>query len=72
MQEVLRALLVFRVQHRQTSNFRIRCEAHRVRFEAEVLQQDRGGEFLLRFCRVAGDMAQYRELCAQLLAEVRV
>lgn len=72
MAEALRALSALRVHHRQVSNFRVRCEAHRLRFEAEVLQQDRGGGFLLRFCRVAGDMAQYRELCAQLLAEVRV
>lgn len=70
MQEVVRALSARRVSHRQVSNFLIRCQNQAVRFEAECLQRDRGGGYMLRFSRVSGDVWLYKDLCSRLMSEM--
>lgn len=70
MQEVVRALGARRISHRQVSNFLLRCQNQAVRFEAECVQSDRGGGYMLRFSRVSGDLQLYKNLCSKLLSEM--
>jgi len=50
----------------------VRCQANGVRFEAEVLQLSRGGGYTLRFSRVSGDIWTYKEVCGQLLSDMKL
>jgi len=72
MQEVLRALAAHHLSHRQVSNFLVRCQNQGVRFEAEVLQMERGGGYMLRFSRASGDIWHFKEICDQLLADLLI
>mmetsp|Transcript_67302 Transcript_67302/g.146680 ORF Transcript_67302/g.146680 Transcript_67302/m.146680 type:complete len:713 (-) Transcript_67302:249-2387(-) len=72
IQEVLRSLSQHRISHRQVSNFLVRCQGQGARFEAEVLQQDRGGGFMLCFSRMSGDVWAYKDICAHVLADMRL
>jgi len=70
IEEFTRALTECRIAFWQTSACMVRCQTDGVQFEAEVVQSSRGGSFALRFSRVAGDLCQYRDICAQLLSEM--
>jgi len=72
IQEVLRALSAQRISSKQVSNFLIRCHTQNVRFEAEVCQMDRGGGYIIRLSRVAGDVWLFKEVCGQLRSELRI
>eukprot|EP00927_Polykrikos_kofoidii_P029189 TRINITY_DN25280_c2_g4_i1.p1 TRINITY_DN25280_c2_g4~~TRINITY_DN25280_c2_g4_i1.p1 ORF type:complete len:744 (-),score=98.74 TRINITY_DN25280_c2_g4_i1:551-2782(-) len=72
VQEVLRALATHRVAHQQMSGFLVRCQTPGVRIEIEVLQHSRGGGCVVRFSCVSGDVSQYKEVCAQLIAEMNL
>eukprot|EP00930_Biecheleria_cincta_P028345 TRINITY_DN19784_c0_g1_i2.p1 TRINITY_DN19784_c0_g1~~TRINITY_DN19784_c0_g1_i2.p1 ORF type:complete len:711 (-),score=139.88 TRINITY_DN19784_c0_g1_i2:106-2238(-) len=68
--EVMRTLSDTRISFRQVSNFVVRCQTQGVRFQVEVLQQDRGGGFAVRLTRATGDVWQYKEICGRLLASM--
>eukprot|EP00419_Tripos_fusus_P049664 CAMPEP_0172837576 /NCGR_PEP_ID=MMETSP1075-20121228/27296_1 /TAXON_ID=2916 /ORGANISM="Ceratium fusus, Strain PA161109" /LENGTH=847 /DNA_ID=CAMNT_0013680983 /DNA_START=29 /DNA_END=2569 /DNA_ORIENTATION=+ len=69
VQEVLRSLAAHGISYRQISNFMVRCQVQSLRFQAEVVQLDRGSGYALRLARVSGDIWHYKEICARLLSE---
>lgn len=71
-QEVLRVLTELRISSRQVSSFLVRAQGHGCRLEAEVLQLDRGGGYVLRFSRVSGDVWVFKDVCSQLLADFQI
>lgn len=70
VQELLRSLAAHGIAYRQVSNFMVRCQTQGLRFQAEVLQLDRGSGYALRVSRVSGDVWQYKDVCARLLSEM--
>ncbi|CAE8718843.1 unnamed protein product [Polarella glacialis] len=72
VQEAMQSFGSHGISFRQTSNFVVRCQSQGVRFQAEVLQLDRGGGFALRFTRASGDVRTYKDLCARLLADMNL
>jgi hypothetical protein len=61
-----------RISGRQASSFLVRAQGHGCRIEAEVLQVDRGGGYVLRFSRVSGDVWVFKDICSQLLADIKI
>jgi hypothetical protein len=73
VQEIHRALAAQHIAFRQVSPLSVRCQRHAVRFNVEVACLDRLGSIhAVRFQRVAGELWQYKDICAKLLAEMRV
>jgi hypothetical protein len=72
VQEILRVLAAQRISGRQASSFLVRAQGHGCRIEAEVLQVDRGGGYVLRFSRVSGDVWVFKDICSQLLADIKI
>eukprot|EP00927_Polykrikos_kofoidii_P007674 TRINITY_DN13154_c3_g1_i1.p1 TRINITY_DN13154_c3_g1~~TRINITY_DN13154_c3_g1_i1.p1 ORF type:complete len:757 (+),score=115.93 TRINITY_DN13154_c3_g1_i1:66-2336(+) len=70
VQELLRCLTAQRVAHRHVSSFLIRCQTRGFRMEAEVAQMSSGGDYMLRFSWVSGDIFKFKEVCAQLLSDM--
>lgn len=51
----------------------MKCQRQTLRFEIDIAHlDDLDTIYVLRFKRVAGDLAQYKSLCSQLLAEMRL
>lgn len=61
-----------RINSRQVSSFLVRAQGHGCRLEAEVLQLDRGGGYVLRFSRISGDVWVFKDVCSQLLADLQI
>ncbi|CAJ1356374.1 unnamed protein product [Effrenium voratum] len=72
MQEVTRALSSHGISFQQISSYVVRCQSQGVRFQAEIMQADQGGEFLLRFRKASGDVRSYKDLCARLLTSMNL
>lgn len=68
----MRVLAAHRIGTRQVSSFMVRAQGQGFRLEAEVLQLDRGGGYVLRFSRISGDMWVFKDVCAQLLADLQI
>lgn len=71
VQEIVHAVGIHRVYVQKVSGYLLRCQSAGVRFEAEVLQLDRGGH-MLRFSHVSGDVWQFNELCSLLRSEMHL
>jgi hypothetical protein len=73
MQEIQRALTIQRVAFKQVSAYKTTCQKQAVRFEMEVSHLDHlESIYVVRFRRVAGEAAQYKDLCSKILAEMKV
>jgi hypothetical protein len=71
-QEVLRVLALNHISSRQVSGFLVRAQDRALRIEAEILQVDRGGGYMLRFSRVAGDVKVFKDVCSQLVQDLQM
>eukprot|EP00811_Abedinium_folium_P008914 NODE_1823_length_2366_cov_3.625279.p1 GENE.NODE_1823_length_2366_cov_3.625279~~NODE_1823_length_2366_cov_3.625279.p1 ORF type:complete len:630 (+),score=187.45 NODE_1823_length_2366_cov_3.625279:222-2111(+) len=70
--DVAQALSAQRIGCRHgSSEFLLCCHGRGARFEAEVFRRD-GGSHVLRLLCVSGDIWRYKEICAQLLSDLRL
>lgn len=73
MTEMVHTLSLHRVSFKQVSQWSMKCQRQTLRFEIDIAHlDDLDTIYVLRFKRVAGDLAQYKSLCSQLLAEMRL
>lgn len=73
MQEIQRALSVHRVSFKQASAYCVKCQKQAVRFEMEMSHLDNlESIYVVRFKRVAGELWNYKDMCAKILAEMKV
>lgn len=73
MQEIQRSLNLQRVSFKQNSAFSVRCQKQTIKFEVEVSHLDNlESVYVIRFKRIAGELAQYKDLCSRLLGDMRV
>lgn len=73
VQEMQRALTLQRVAFRQASPFLVKCQKQSLRFEMEVAQLDHvESTYIVRFRRVSGELAAYKELCSKILADMKI
>lgn len=73
VQEIQRALGLQRVAFKQASPFLVKCQKHGLRFEMEVAHLDHlESIYVVRFRRVAGELAAYRELCSKVVADMKI
>eukprot|EP00913_Durusdinium_trenchii_P024101 g22634.t1 len=71
MEEVTRALKSHGISWRKMDEYVVRCQNHKVRFQAEILEAEQG-QFLLRFRKASGDAHSYNDLCARLLTAMKL
>merc|ERR1719163_226680 len=73
MREIQRALSVQRVAYKQASPYIVKCQRQNLRFEMEIAHLDHlESIYVVRFRRVAGELASYKELCSKILAEMKI
>jgi hypothetical protein len=73
VQEIHRALGLQQVAFKQASPFLVKCQKQGLRFEMEVAHLDHlESIYVVRFRRVAGELAAYRELCSTILADMKI
>jgi hypothetical protein len=73
MGEIVTSLTMHRVSFKQVSQYSVKCQRQTLRFEIAIAHlDDQDAIFVLRFKRVAGDLAQYKALCSALLADMRL
>jgi hypothetical protein len=61
------------VTFKQGSPYLVRCQRLSVRFEMEISNLDNlDSMHVVRFRRVAGELSSYKELCARVLAEMKM
>lgn len=71
--ELHRVLAAQHVAFRQAAPGMVRCQRHAVRFDIELASLDRLGSIhAVRFRRVAGELWQYKDICAKLLSDMKV
>lgn len=73
MGEIVQTLQVHRVSFKQVSQWSVKAQRQTMRFEIQIAHlDDLDTIYVLRFKRVAGDLAQYKALCSTLLADMRL
>lgn len=73
VQEMYRSLQMNNVTFKQGSPYLVRCQRLSVRFEMEISNLDNlDSMHVVRFRRVAGELSSYKELCARVLAEMKM
>lgn len=73
LQEMHRALGLQHVSYKQASPFLVKCQKQSLRFEMEVAHLDHlESIYVVRFRRVAGELSIYKELCAKILANMKI
>jgi hypothetical protein len=73
LQEIQRALTLQRVSYKQESAFLVKCQRQNLRFEMKISNLDHlESVHVVRFRRVAGELVSYKELCAKIVAEMRI
>eukprot|EP00929_Paragymnodinium_shiwhaense_P047984 TRINITY_DN24327_c0_g1_i1.p1 TRINITY_DN24327_c0_g1~~TRINITY_DN24327_c0_g1_i1.p1 ORF type:complete len:855 (-),score=194.10 TRINITY_DN24327_c0_g1_i1:279-2843(-) len=73
MTEIQKSLTMQRVSYKQASQHLVRCQKQALRFEMEISHLDQlGSMYVVRFRRVAGEMAGYKEMCSKVLAEMKI
>mmetsp|Transcript_3308 Transcript_3308/g.7435 ORF Transcript_3308/g.7435 Transcript_3308/m.7435 type:complete len:747 (-) Transcript_3308:133-2373(-) len=73
LQEIQRALALNRVASKQASAYIVRCQKQSLRFEMEIANLDHLESIhVVRFRRLAGDTALFKELCGKVLADMKI
>lgn len=73
MQEMLRALRASRVAFKQVSPSLVRCERKGMRFDMQISQTDQTAcAYLVKLHKIAGELGDYRETSAKVLAEMQL
>lgn len=72
MRQVIGALGARRVSFKQAGPWAVKCQRAMLRFEVGIAQLDEGDLHVVSFKRVSGDLAQYKILCSNLLAEMQL
>lgn len=61
------------ITYRSTSAWAVKCQQGGIRFELELAKLDEvDSAYVLGFKRIAGDLANYKILCSQLLADLKL
>mmetsp|Transcript_21913 Transcript_21913/g.51218 ORF Transcript_21913/g.51218 Transcript_21913/m.51218 type:complete len:680 (+) Transcript_21913:59-2098(+) len=73
LQEIQRACAVQRVAAKQASPYVVRCQKQSLRFEMEIANLDQLESIhVVRFRRLAGETGIFKELCAKIIAEMKI
>mmetsp|Transcript_65315 Transcript_65315/g.121756 ORF Transcript_65315/g.121756 Transcript_65315/m.121756 type:complete len:743 (-) Transcript_65315:107-2335(-) len=73
LQEIQRALALNRVASKQASAYIVRCQKQSLRFEMEIANLDQLESIhVVRFRRLAGDTALFKDLCGKILADMKI
>lgn len=73
MQEMQRSLTLQRIAFKQATPFLLKCQKQSLRFEMEISHLDHlESIYVVRFRRSAGEMVAYKDLCARILAEMKI
>eukprot|EP01022_Parablepharisma_sp_SALTPOND_P019645 TRINITY_DN3393_c0_g1_i1.p1 TRINITY_DN3393_c0_g1~~TRINITY_DN3393_c0_g1_i1.p1 ORF type:complete len:769 (-),score=56.38 TRINITY_DN3393_c0_g1_i1:3964-6270(-) len=73
MEEIVKALSACKVQYKKTGNYMVNGQKQSVRLELELMQmEDMDFMHIIRFKKLAGDMAGYKEISTKLLSLMKL